>query len=109
MLTSSPHPDPLPEGEGVGCPLIVYTDLDRSFCKATEEGQLARPEPSSRALDPAIGGHPPHGMHDLEGPEHQLDDLARAVWLPPVLGHRSDPTPPRVIERFSLDRKNSSA
>jgi hypothetical protein len=39
----------------MGCPLIVYTDLDISFCKAIEEGQLARPEPSSRALDPAIG------------------------------------------------------
>jgi hypothetical protein len=82
----------------VECPRIFDTDLDASFCKAIEEGQLARPEPSSQALDPAIGGHPPHGMHDLEGPEHPLDDLARAVLLPPLLGHRSDPTPPRVID-----------
>jgi hypothetical protein len=80
------------------CPLIDYTDLDMSLCKAIEESQLARPESSSRALGSSIGRHPPHGMHDLEGPEHQLDDLERAVLLPPVLGHGGDPTPRRVVD-----------
>ena len=82
----------------MGYPRTLYTDLDRSFCKATEEGQLARPEPSSRALAPAIGGHPPHGMHDLEGPEHQLDGWERVVGLPPVLGHGGDPALRRVVD-----------
>jgi len=37
-------------------------------------------------------------MHDLEGPEHQLDHGERVVWLSPVLGHRGDPTPRRVVD-----------
>src|SRR6267142_929155 len=82
----------------MGCPLIVYTDLDTSLCKTIEESQLTRVEHLSRTLGPAVGWHPPHGMHDLEGPEHQLDDLERAVLLPPLLGHRGDPTPCRVVD-----------
>lgn len=83
---------------GLGCPRIVYTDLDTSLCKAIEERQLARSEPLPRTWGPSVGGHLPHGMHDLEGPEHQLDDGERVVWLPPVLGHRGDPTPRRVVD-----------
>jgi hypothetical protein len=59
---------------------------------------LARSEPLRRTLGQSIGGHPPHGMHDLEGPEHQLDNGERVVWLPPVLGHHGDPTPRRVVD-----------
>jgi hypothetical protein len=80
------------------CPLFVYTDLDTSLCKTIEESQLTRVEPVSRTLGPSVGRHPPHGMHDLESPEHQLDDLERAVLLPPLLGHRGDPAPRRVID-----------
>jgi hypothetical protein len=80
------------------CPLIVYTDLDTSSCKANEERQLTRAVPLSRLLGPSVGWHPPHGMHNLEGPGHQLDDLERAISLPPVLGHCSDPTPRRVVD-----------
>jgi hypothetical protein len=82
----------------VGCPRIVYTDLDPSFCQAIEEDQLARPEPSSRTLGPAIAGHPPHGLYHLESPEHQLDDLERTVWLPSMLGHRGDLAPRRIVD-----------
>jgi hypothetical protein len=34
----------------MGCPLICYTDLDTSWCKAIEETLLGRVEPSSRML-----------------------------------------------------------
>ena len=37
-------------------------------------------------------------MHDLQGPAHQLDDLERAVWLPPVLGHGGDPALRRAVD-----------
>jgi hypothetical protein len=37
----------------LGCPLIVYTDLDRSFCKAIEKMQLRRWAPL--AADAVIG------------------------------------------------------
>jgi len=70
----------------VGYPL-AFTKIaqePRSLCKAIEKRQLARLEPLSRTWGPSIGRHPPHGRHHLEGPEHQLDDLARAVLLPPV-------------------------
>jgi hypothetical protein len=38
----------LSDGSVVGCPLICYTDLDTSFCKAIEETLLGRVEHSSR-------------------------------------------------------------
>jgi hypothetical protein len=32
------------------CPLVLYTDLDRSLCKTFEEILLMRVEPSARRL-----------------------------------------------------------
>jgi hypothetical protein len=80
------------------CPLIVDTDVDTSFCKALKETQLARPEPSSGALRASVRRQLPYGMHDLTGPEHQLDGWARVVGRPPVLGHGGDPALRRVVD-----------
>jgi hypothetical protein len=81
---------------GMECPRIVYTDLDRSLCKAIKETQLACPEPSLGALGASVRRHLPYGVHDLKGPEHQLDGWERVVGLPPVLGHGGDPALCRV-------------
>ena len=37
-------------------------------------------------------------MHNLEGPEHELDDWERVILLPPVLGHRGDAALRRIID-----------
>ena len=65
---------------------------------ALKETQWARPEPSSGALGASVRRHLPYGVHDLKGPEHQLDGWERVVGLPPMLGHGGDPALHRVVE-----------
>jgi hypothetical protein len=83
---------------GMECPRIVYTDVDRSWCKAIKETQLACPEPSLGALGASVRRHLPYGVHDRKGPEPQLDGWERGVGLPPVLGHGGDPALCRVVD-----------
>ena len=68
------------------------------MCKAIKETQLACPEPSLGALEASIRRHLPDGLHDLKGPEHQLDGWEGVVGLPPVLGHGGDPALRRVVD-----------
>jgi hypothetical protein len=48
--TRCPATQPVRRSSPLECPRIVYTNLDTSLCKASEETLLMGVEPSSRTL-----------------------------------------------------------